>query len=102
LQKFQYLRVGGMANASQKRWVAVRRRVPAVTVLLFQPLKDFSMFSGRIRAVIRIALVMFGGVVLSGCDTKKEIVDIETPAGQVEVNEDTSTGEVEVDVTDNE
>lgn len=50
----------------------------------------------------------FGGLLLgglamtSGCDTKEKIVDIETPAGEVEVNEDTATGDVEVDVSDNE
>lgn len=45
----------------------------------------------------------FGSLAMTtGCDTKEEIVDIETPGGGVEVNEDTETGDLEVDVSDNE
>ncbi|MCO6042356.1 hypothetical protein NG895_00410 [Aeoliella sp. ICT_H6.2] len=45
----------------------------------------------------------FGSLAMTaGCDTKDEIIDVETPAGEVEVNEDKLTDDVEVDVSDNE
>lgn len=34
----------------------------------------------------------------SGCETKEKILDVETPAGDVEVERDTSTGDVDVEV----
>lgn len=39
---------------------------------------------------------------LAGCDTKEEVLDIETPGGSVEVNRDRSSGDVEVDVDKDE
>lgn len=49
-----------------------------------------------------IALATIFGVSIGagGCDTKEEVVDIETPQGEVEVNEDTSTGAIEVDISE--
>lgn len=37
-----------------------------------------------------------------GCENKEPIVDVETPAGEVEVERDRDTGAVDVEVTDNE
>jgi proline racemase len=34
-----------------------------------------------------------------GCAEKEKVVDIETPAGEVEVERDVDTGDTEVDVT---
>ena len=45
-----------------------------------------------------VGLVICNVIAFSGCDSKREILDVETPAGEVEVNEDTDTGEVTVDV----
>lgn len=42
-------------------------------------------------------LVMPAAIV--GCAEKEKIVDIETPAGEVEVERNVDTGETEVDVT---
>lgn len=36
-----------------------------------------------------------------GC-SEREVLDVETPAGEVEVNEDIDTGELDVDVDDND
>lgn len=49
-----------------------------------------------------IALATIFGVSIGagGCDTKEEVVDIETPQGEVEVNEDTSSGAIEVDISE--
>jgi hypothetical protein len=37
----------------------------------------------------------------TGCERKEKVVDIETPAGEVEVLRDVDNGDVEVDVSDN-
>ncbi|MBL9164527.1 MAG: hypothetical protein JNL18_17500 [Planctomycetaceae bacterium] len=37
-----------------------------------------------------------------GCENKEKIVDVETPRGQVEVERDRDTGEVDVDATKKE
>ncbi|WP_425401056.1 hypothetical protein [Aeoliella sp.] len=54
-----------------------------------------------------LAVVAIGGLALcfvatTGCDTKEEVLDIETPAGDVEVNRDKLTDDVEVDVSKDE
>lgn len=36
----------------------------------------------------------------TGC-TEREVLDVETPAGDVEVTEDTETGEIDVDAEEN-
>lgn len=35
-----------------------------------------------------------------GCDQKETLLDVETPDGEVEVLQDKSTGEIEVEATD--
>lgn len=37
----------------------------------------------------------------TGCERKEKVVDIETPAGEVEVHRDVDNGDVEVDVSEN-
>jgi hypothetical protein len=35
-----------------------------------------------------------------GCDNKETMLDVETPAGEVEVERDRDTGDIDVDATD--
>jgi hypothetical protein len=37
---------------------------------------------------------------ISGCERKERVIDIETPGADVEVDRDLDTGEVEVDVNE--
>jgi hypothetical protein len=37
-----------------------------------------------------------------GCDNKETVLDVETPGGEVEVERDRDTGDVDVDATDND
>lgn len=53
------------------------------------------------RTIALVALVS-GAMLAGGCDTKEEVVDIETPQGEIEVNEGTSTGELEIDISDDQ
>ena len=51
----------------------------------------------RIAATAFVALAMI--VTLPGCEEKKEqIIDIETPRGEVEVERDKESGDVDVEV----
>jgi hypothetical protein len=43
---------------------------------------------------LSLALPVLG---LAGCDTDKEVMDVETPRGEVEVEQDRDTGALEVD-----
>jgi len=62
-------------------------------------MRSFSVF----KLLNAFAAVLLLGVAtcVTGC-TEREVVDVETPLGDVEVNEDTRTGELDVDVDDNE
>jgi hypothetical protein len=60
----------------------------------------------RIASLLRAAslapcLLAFGGIAAVGCSDKEKVIDIETPGGQVEVERDRKTGEVDVEATDN-
>lgn len=46
-------------------------------------------------------LLLASTAMVSGCNNKEKVVDIETPAGQVEVERDRDTGEIDVETTDN-
>ena len=46
-----------------------------------------------------LAIAGFAG--LAGCEQKEEILDVETPGAEVEVESDEDTGAVGVDVDDN-
>ena len=39
--------------------------------------------------------------VMCGCEQKEKLIDIETPAGEVEVEQDKDTGAIETEVTEN-
>jgi hypothetical protein len=41
-------------------------------------------------------------LVVAGCERKERVLDVETPGADVEVDRNIDTGEVEVDVNDNE
>ena len=43
-----------------------------------------------------------GLIPLAGCERKERVVDVQTPAGDVEVNRNIDSGEVEVEVEDRE
>ncbi|QDS99837.1 hypothetical protein [Adhaeretor mobilis] len=59
-------------------------------------MKDNKQWS---KWLLTLALVPAG--LSLGCNEEK-VLDVETPAGEVEVTEDTETGEVDVEVDDNE
>jgi hypothetical protein len=42
-----------------------------------------------------------GTFVVAGCERKERVVDVETPVGDVEVDRNLDTGEVEVNVEEN-
>lgn len=53
------------------------------------------------RDVIHFLLLtaaLVAGFVVSGCDSKESVLDIETPDGVVEVNRDLDDGSLSVDV----
>lgn len=45
-----------------------------------------------------IPLVFASMITMSGCDQKETIIDVETPAGNIEVERSKRTGEVDVDI----
>jgi hypothetical protein len=44
----------------------------------------------------------FATFTLTGCDRKERVLDVQTPAGDVKVDRNIDTGEVEVDINDRE
>lgn len=44
------------------------------------------------------ALLFATAFTATGCDTKEKVLDVETPGGDVEIERDTSTGAVGVEV----
>ena len=51
------------------------------------------------RPLLALALAVAGGV---GCESKEKVLEVDTPRGNVEVNRDRDTGEVDVDATDDD
>lgn len=49
------------------------------------------------RNVFLASTVGFMALPLAGCDRKEEVLDVETPEGDVEVERDPVTGETDVD-----
>lgn len=39
-------------------------------------------------------------LLLAGCDTKEDVLEIETPDGEIDIDRDTDSGDVDVDVRD--
>jgi hypothetical protein len=56
------------------------------------------------RRFFRAAVIAFcfccGMAAFSGCERKERVLDVETPEGELEVDRNIDTGEVEVNVTD--
>lgn len=55
---------------------------------------------GRMKTLSAVCLLGVATCTI-GC-SEREVLDVETPAGEVEVNEDIDTGELDVDVDDND
>lgn len=51
------------------------------------------------RCLVAAPLVLVGATV--ECDQKEEVLDVETPDSELEVEEDPDTGEVDVEVNEN-
>ncbi len=60
--------------------------------------KHRELISSSLAAGALVIAGMFGGASLSGCERKERVLDVETPNGQVEVNRNVDSGEVEVEV----
>ena len=58
-------------------------------------MKMFSNLVMRSSAALLCGASLF---VLSGCDNKEKVLDIETPRGEVEVERDRDTGDTEVEI----
>jgi hypothetical protein len=54
----------------------------------------------KLRHVVMLSTSMFclSVVALSGCETKEKVIDIETPAGDIEVERSKGSGQIDVDV----
>lgn len=58
---------------------------------------QLAMFARPTRAGL-VALLLGGSALITGCERKEKIVDIETPRGEVEVERNIDTGQTEVEV----
>jgi len=58
--------------------------------------------NSMLNKFLAVALLCLPTVLLTGCGQKEKVVDIQTPAGDVEVNRDSGDGSVEVDVSTDE
>lgn len=54
------------------------------------------------RTLVAGTVLAAAAIAVPGCDRKEEVLDIETPAGEVEVERNKDTGETDVEVTPNE
>jgi len=45
-------------------------------------------------------VLLSAACVVCGCEQKKKLIDIETPAGEVEIEQDKETGAIETEVTE--
>jgi hypothetical protein len=61
-------------------------------------LKRRELISSSLTAGALVVAGMFGGASFTGCERKERVVDVQTPAGDVEVNRNVDSGEVEVEV----
>ncbi|QDU49239.1 hypothetical protein [Gimesia panareensis] len=51
---------------------------------------------------IALMLLSFSACALTGCEKKEKVLDVETPAGELEINRDKDSGSVDVKVKKNE
>ena len=58
----------------------------------------------KYRSALTAAVMLFcfscGMAAFNGCERKERVLDVETPEGELEVDRNIDTGEVEVNVTD--
>ena len=59
-------------------------------------------FNALGRTLVAGAFLAAAAIAVPGCDGKEEVLDIETPTGEIEVERDRDTGETDVEVTPNE
>jgi hypothetical protein len=57
---------------------------------------------GRPSASLIVLAASLSAFTIAGCERKERILDVETPAGDVEVDRNIDTGEVEVKVKERE
>ncbi len=53
------------------------------------------------RFVFTMAACAGMAITLTGCERKEKILDIKTPAGDIEVERSTDTGKVDIDIDTN-
>lgn len=53
-----------------------------------------------LKSIFYISAIVtcIGTIPLAGCERKERVIDVQTPGGDVEVDRNIDTGEVEVDV----
>ncbi len=52
----------------------------------------------RFTIFLAIPLVIGSVIFISGCERKEKVIDIDTPAGNIEVERSKGSGEIDVDV----
>ena len=74
--------------------------------LIHQQTKKDTAMSNLVKKfsvlVLIIPMVAAMPLVLTGCDNKEKVLDVETPDGELEVERNTDTGEVDIEVENNE
>ena len=50
------------------------------------------------RILLSIPLVLGSSITITGCEQKEKVIDIETPAGDIEVERTKGSGKVDVDI----
>ena len=50
------------------------------------------------RILLSIPLVLGSMITITGCEQKEKVIDIETPAGDIEVERTKGSGKVDVDI----
>ena len=58
-------------------------------------------FSGFLTALAFCTVLALPAVFTTGCDQKEKVLDVETPGGELEVERDKSSGDVEVEINEN-
>ena len=51
-----------------------------------------------IAMLLAVPLVLGSMIVITGCEQKEKVIDIETPAGDIEVERSKGSGDVDVDI----
>ncbi|TWU58264.1 hypothetical protein [Rubripirellula reticaptiva] len=72
----------------------IDRRLGVVCPTIRQTMKSVQ----RTTQLLLLATLLVASLLLTGCDRKEKIVDVNTPNGGVEVERSTETGEVTVTV----